>query len=148
MGRKANQLTPKQKLFAELVHSGHSQRTAYVQAYDADPKGSAHNQRVQANRVYRMPSVQAELKRLTEEERAAAVMSKAAKKARLLELAERIEREGVNKQGLLLPAAASTAAKIYEVIARLDGDFGDVDSAAQESHLSRLRRALSKKVTL
>ena len=145
MGRTPDKLTDKQKLFAELVHSGHSQRTAYVTAYEADPNGSAQSQRVQANRVYRMPAVQTELKRLTEEERAAAVMSKSAKKARLLELAERIEREGVNKQGLLLPSAAATAAKIYEVCARLDGDFGEAESGAQESHLTRLRRALSKR---
>ncbi len=145
MGRKPDQLTPKQKLYAELVHSGHSQRTAYIQAYDADPNGKPHNQRVEANRVFRMPAVQTELKRLTDEERAAAVMSKSAKKARLMEIAERILSEGITKQGLLLPSAAATAAKIYEVVARLDGDFGDAESGTQETHLSRLRRALTKK---
>ncbi len=145
MGREADKLTPKQKLFAELVHNGDSQRAAYVTAYDANPAGSAQAQRVQANRVYRMPSVQTELKRLTDEERAAAVMSKSAKKARLMEIAERILSEGITKQGLLLPSAAATAAKIIEVIARLDGDFGDAESGTQETHLTRLRRALSKR---
>ncbi len=144
MPAEPGRLTNKQKAFAALIHNGTSQLKSYRSAYDTETTND-DSARVQANRIFRMPSVQKELKRLVEEERAASVMSKSVKKTRLIEIAERILREGTDKTGKLLPSAAATATKIYEVVARLDGDFGDVEAGSTESHLSRLRKALSRK---
>ena len=144
MSKKAGQLNKRQAHFAALVHSGSSQLKAYKLAYEAKTT-NADSLRVQANRVFRMPAVQDELKRLVEQERDAAVMSKSAKKARLAEIAERILREGTDKNGRLLPSSAATAVKIYEILAKLDGDYQDGETGSTETHLARLKRVLSRK---
>ena len=144
MSKQAGLLNKRQAHFAALIHSGSSQLQAYKIAYEAKTK-NADSLRVQANRVFRMQAVQDELNRLVKEERNAAVMSKSAKKARLAEIAERILLEGVDKTGRLQPSAAATAVKIYEILAKLDGDYQDGETGSTESHLSRLKRVLSKK---
>ena len=140
-------LTSKQKSFARMLHTGSSQLEAYRSSYDVSPTAKVNALRVAASTLFKKRLVQEELKRLDELDKNAevisAVMSKTAKKSRFAEIAERVLREGVDKRGFLLPSAAATAIKAYETIARMDGDFADAENEAAETHLDRLRRALS-----
>lgn len=137
--------TKKQRDFAELIFVGTSQADAYAATHDVKEDIAKRTLCTLGHRLFKNPKVQAELKRL----RASAVnqplLDKDTKVSKLLALAERMEREGVNKQGLLLPSAAAAIKSIYELVARLDGDLKSEAEESQESHLTRLQNALMRK---
>lgn len=137
-------LTKKMRHYCQLYQTCTSQAEAYKVAYDVGPNCSPHSIRVQAAKLHSKPQVQEELKRLAKIAEDNARISRGAKVSLALSIAERILREGVTKEGKLLPGSANTALKALEYASKVEGDFTDADNEANETHLDRLRNALKR----
>ena len=136
-------LTKKMANYCQLYQTCVSQAEAYKIAYDVGATATNHSIRVQAAKLHNKPQVQAELKRLASQAEENARISRGAKVSLALSIAERILREGVSKTGALLPSSAGIALKALEYASKVEGDFTDADNESNESHLSRLREALT-----
>ena len=137
-------LTKKMKHYCLMYQTCTSQMAAYRIAYDVETASDA-SVRVQAAKLHNKPQVQTELKRLAKLAEDNARISRGSKVSLALGIAERVLSEGVTKDGKLLSSSAGVALKALEYASKVEGDFTDADNESNETHLSRLRAALSKK---